>query len=203
MTQRRLTPRETQFLKEALSQPYRTSDIRLREGEYQHALARAIASFQIELRFPDVKDIIAVLYGPEKANDIQFVRKIQTILKKMEKSNVVRILPKKRPWELQRYTLSSLRFQDADGKTVDLATEQQVQTMQNLLQSTLSQEQTKRITPQSNRTRIPALLFGVGASYSIILWDLLQRTINPLIFVPAFSFAVGCSVILGKTLAYE
>jgi hypothetical protein len=102
-----LTPSEIQFLQEALSAEYKISSIRLRDGEHQHSLAKAIASFQLELCFPDVKDIIKRLYGEEKTADVQLVRKIQTILKKMEKSNIVKILPKKKPWELQKYALSA------------------------------------------------------------------------------------------------
>jgi len=85
-------------------------------------MAEGIASFQLELRFPDVKDIIERLYSEEKTDDPQFVRKIQTILKKMEKNDVVRILPKKKPWELQRYALSSFKFIDVDKKPVVLGT---------------------------------------------------------------------------------
>jgi len=45
-------------LQEALVANYKTGDIRLREGEYRYDLEKAIASFQLELYFPDVKDII-------------------------------------------------------------------------------------------------------------------------------------------------
>jgi len=110
LSQRGLTPSETRFLQEILSANYKICSIRLREGEYQYGLAKAIASFQLELYFPDVKDVIKRLYGEEKTNDIEFIRKIQTILKKMEKNNVVRIFPKKKPWELQRYALSSFKI---------------------------------------------------------------------------------------------
>jgi hypothetical protein len=96
-----LTQTEIQFLQEALNSNYKAVNIRLRKGEYQYDLAKVIASFQLELYFPNVKEIIGKLFGEEKMNDTQFVRKIQTILKKMEKINVVRILPKKKPWELQ------------------------------------------------------------------------------------------------------
>jgi hypothetical protein len=93
--------REIKFLEEAASADIVSINIRLREGEYQYNLVKAIASFQLDLMFPDVKDLIGRLYGEGKALDLQFVRKIQTILKKMEKSGIVRILPKKNPWQLQ------------------------------------------------------------------------------------------------------
>jgi len=190
------------FLQEALSVDYKTVNIRLRKGEYQCSLAKAIASFQLELYFPDVKDITKKLYGEEKANDIQFIRKIQTILKKMEKSNVVRIFKKKKPWELQRYALSTFKFQDIDKNLIILATDQQIKQTQNLLHSILSRE--KPTTRLSNiKTKICILVFMVVAAYTAILWGLMQPTINPIIFAPAFSIAVACSLMLGKILSQK
>ena len=201
MSQPRLTLSEIRFLQEALSADYKIGNIRLREGEYQYALAKAIASFQLELYFPDVKNIIKRLYGEEKTNDIQFIRKIQTILKKMEKNNVVRILPKKKPWELQRYALPSFKFQDVDKNLVILATDQQIKQMQNLLHSILSQQEKPTAKLSNLKTKICILIFIVVASYTAILWGLMQPTINPIIFVPAFSVAVACSLMLGKLLS--
>ena len=203
MSQRRLTPREIQFLQEALSADYKISNIRLREGEYQYNLAKAIALFELELQFPDVKDVIKKLYGEEKTNDIQFIRKIQTILKKMEKSSVVRILTKKKPWELQRYALSSFKFQDVDKNLVVLATNEQIKRAQNLLRSILSQQAPSAVKSSNFKAKICILVFIVVASYTAILWALTQPTINPIIFVPAFSIAVACSLILGKILSKE
>jgi len=201
--QRRLTPSETRFLQEVLSADYKIGNIRLREGEYQFSLAKAIASFQLELYFPDVKDIIERLYGEEKINDIQFIRKIQTILKKMEKSNVVKIVPKKKPWELQRYALSSFKFQDSDKNLVILATDQQIKRTQNLLHSILSQQETPTAKLSNIKIKTCILVFIVVASYTAILWDLTQPTINPIIFVPAFSIAIACSLMLGKILSQQ
>ncbi|MFZ0966558.1 MAG: hypothetical protein WAN82_08045, partial [Candidatus Bathyarchaeia archaeon] len=141
MAQHRPTLSEMRFLQEALSADYRTSNIRLREGEYQYTLAKAIASFQLGLRFPDVKDIIKGLYGEEKASDIQFIRKIQTILKKMEKSSIVQILPKKKPWDLQRYALTSFKFQDVDKNLVAFATDYQIKQTQDMLRSISNQRE--------------------------------------------------------------
>ena len=203
LSKRGLTQSETGFLQEVLSADFKICNIRLREGEYQCSLAKAIASFQLELYFPDVKDIIKRLYGEEKTNDIQFIRKIQTILKKMEKSNVVRILPKKKPWELQRYALSSFKFQDIDKNLVIFATDQQMKQKQNLLRSILSQQETSTAKLSNIRTKIWILVFVVVASYTAILWDLTQPTINPIISVPAFSIAAACSLMLGKMLSQE
>lgn len=196
MSQRKLTPSEIRFLQETLSADYKISSIRLREGEYQYDLAKAIASFQLELRFPDVKDLIERLYGEEKTDDVQFIRKIQTILKKMEKSNVVKILPKKKPWELQRYALSSFRFQDVDKNFVILVTDQQIKQMQSQLQSMVRQQ-------RAPIAKLSILAFIVVVSYAAILWDFMQPTINPIIFAPAFSIAVACSIMLGKILSQE
>jgi hypothetical protein len=190
-------------LEEALNADSKMSSIRLREGEHQHALVRAIASFQLEMYFPDVKDIVKKLYGEEKTDDIQLIRKIQTILKKMEKSNTIRILPKKKPWELQRYALPSYKFQDAEKNLVILATDEQVKQAQNLLHSELSQQETVMAKPGNVKTKVytSMLAFIIVASYIISVWDIMQPIISPLIFVSAFSVAVTGSVILGKILS--
>lgn len=203
MAQHELTPREIQFLQGALSADFGTSGIRLRDGEYQHSLAKAIASFQLELHFPDVKEIIERLYGEEKTNDIQFVRKIQTILKKMERGNVLVILPKKKPWELQRYALSSFKFEDIDKNQVVFATDQQTRQMQKLLRSTLSRQETPTAGPRKIKTEISILTFIAAASYATILWNLMQPVVNPVIFLFAFSFGIVSSVMIGKRLSHE
>jgi hypothetical protein len=189
------------FLQETLSADYRTSNIRLREGEYQYTLAKAIASFQLGLRFPDVKDIIKGLYGEEKASDIQFIRKIQTILKKMEKSNIVQILPKKKPWDLQRYALTSFKFQDTDKNLVTFATDYQIKQAQDMLRSISNQREAP--TVKLNKIRIYMLVLIVAAFYTTSVWALMQYVINPIIFVLAFSGAIAFSVILGKALSHE
>jgi len=201
LSQQGLTPSEVRFLQEVLSANYEVCNMRLREGEYQYSLAKAIASFQLELYFPDVKNIIERLYGEEKTNDVQFIRRIQTILKKMEKSNVVKILPKKKPWELQKYALSSFKFQDSDKNLVILATDQEIKQMQDLLHSISSQQEMP--TARLIKIKIFMLVFMVVASYAAILWALTQPIINPIIFVPAFSIAVACSIMLGKILSRE
>lgn len=203
MSEQGLTPREIQALQEIQSSDYKISNIRLRDGEYQFILAKAIASFQLELYFPDVRDIIKRLYGEEKTNDVQFIRKIQTILKKMEKGNVIMILPKKKPWELQRYTLSSFKFQDIDKNLVVLATDQQIKQMQNLLGHTLNRQEMPTTKLRKIKTEICILVLIVAVSYIAILWDLMQPTIDPIIFVLGFSFAVACSLMLGKILSQE
>jgi hypothetical protein len=200
LAQHRLTPSETRLLQESLSADYKTGNIRLREGEYQHILAKAIASFQLELYFPDVKGIVKRLYGEEKANDIQFIRKIQTILKKMEKSNIVKILPKKKPWDLQRYGLTSFKFQDVDKNLVTFATDYQIKQAQDTLRSISNQLEPPMI--KSNRIMICMLVLMIIASYTTSAWALMQYVINPIIFVLAFSIAIACSVTLGKVLSH-
>jgi len=205
LSQLRLTQSEIRFLQEALSADYKISNIRLREGEYQYNLAKAIALFQLELRFPDVKDVTKRLFGEEKTNDIQFIRKIQTILKKMEKSNIVRILPKKNPWDLQRYALQSFKFQDVDKNLVILATDQQIKQAQDMLNSILSQKEISaaNLYKVNIKIKICILVFMVIALYTASVWALVQPTINPIIFVSAFSIAIACSLMLGKILSQK
>jgi hypothetical protein len=203
LSQRKLTLNETKLLQEVLSADYKDGNIRLREGEYQYSLAKTIASFHLELHFPDVKEIIKRVYGEEKTNDIQFIRMIQTILKKMEKSNVVKILPKKNPWDLQRYMLSSFKFRDSEKTLVEFATDEQIRQAQNLLRSIINQQE--KIPPKliNTKAKISLLLLTIIVSYTTILWDLTQSTINPIIFIPALSIAVACAIMLGKGLSGE
>lgn len=196
MSQRRLSPSEVKFLEEASKAECVNGSIRLREGEYQFNLVNAITAFELELTFPDVKDLIRKLWGEEKANDLQFVRKVQTILKKMEKGNIVRILPKKNPWQLQRYAVSSFKFQDSDKSLVTLATDQQIKQMKDLLHSVVTDQE------KGNRGKIEAftLAFIAVVSYAILLAALLQSTINPIVFVSGLAISILCSLMLGKAL---
>ena len=190
------------YLLESLQSDYIDINIRLREGEYQYDLAKAIASFQLKLHFPDVKEIIKALYGEETANDIQFVRKIQTILKKMEKSNVVRILPKKKPWELQRYALLSFKFRDSNKNLIAFATEQQIEHSVNLLLSISNSKETFILKSQSIKMGTRMLLLAIMAiAYTVTVWSLTEPIVNPVIFILAFSTAVLSSIILGKILS--
>jgi hypothetical protein len=203
LSERRLTPSEMQLLKEAFKADCKLSNVRLREGEHQYDLVKTIALFHLELCFPDVKDIVRRLYGEERINDIQLVRKVQTILKKMEKSNTVKILPKKKPWELQTYALSSFKFQDAEKNTITLATEEQIKQAEHLLHLTLGQDDTSkaRLNSAKNRIYASALVLMIVASYIASVWSIMQSVISPLIYGASFSAAVAASLILGKTLS--
>jgi hypothetical protein len=197
LSQRRMLPSEIKFLEESSTADSVTGNLRLREGEYQYNLAKAIASFQLELVFPDVKDLTRRLYGEEKTQDLQFVRKIQTILKKMEKSNIVKILPKRNPWQLQRYALSSFKFQDSDKNLVVLATGQQIKEMQDRLHATLMQQETGR---GGYLTVVAVTLFAI-VSYVAIVWSLIQTAINPIVFVCGLSISVICCLAIGELLS--
>ena len=200
VSQYKLTLNEIKFLQETLNSDYKIAGIRLREGEYQYELSKTIASFQLELRFPDVKDLIKKLHGEEKANDVQLVRKTQTILKKMEKSGVIKILPKTKPWELQRYALLSLKFVDADKNQVILATNEQIQQAREKIKSIVNQTVSKsHISGIKLKVYVLALLIIV--SYVTIVWNLLQPIINPSIPIIAFLLAAICSIVLGKALS--
>jgi len=199
MSENQLKYDELLFLHDALNADYKICNIRLREGEYQYELAKAIASFMLNLHFPDVKDIIRKTYGEEKVNDINFIRKVQTILKKMEKSDVVKILPKRKPWELQRYALLSFKFQDIDKNFVVFATDDQIERAREMLNFMLRQ---KRV-PSSRNIKVKVFLLTtiIVISYMIILWNLIQFTVNPIIFIIAFSIATVCSLLLGRYLS--
>ncbi len=201
MSHRKFTSSELEALQEALGSDFKRANIRLREGEYQFTLAQAIAGLQLELTFPDVKDVIRKMSGEKETDDVQIIRKVQTILKKMEKSSVVKILPKKKPWELQRYILSSFKFQDAENSMVTFATDAQVSQSRQLVQLTLRQEGSTVAARRRITARIFALAFVVVASYAAVLWSLVQPVANPFAFVPAFTLAVVCSIALGKILS--
>lgn len=199
MAERRLTPSELRFLRDAMNAGYKDANVRLREGEYQFSLVKTIAKFALEAFFPDVKDIVKRLYGEEKVNDIQFIRKIQTVLKKMEKNGIVRILPKNKPWELQRYSLSSFKFRDSDKNLVSLVTDQEIEQTQHLLSSLLNQEEVSK----TNYVRLGALGFIVVASYVAVLWSLVRPVIDPIIFASALTISVVSSLLVGKKLSKE
>lgn len=204
MSQHDLTLNEALLLQESINSDTKTVNIRLREGEYQYILAKEIASFQLELKFPDVKDLTKKLKAEEEADEGRFIRMIQTVLKKMEKSDVVKILPKDKPWELQKYALSSFKFQDADKNLIFLATQQQIEQAQNLLIPLLPKS--KNIpAAKSNyiKATILTLALLVVISYTAVLWSLLQPIINSIIFASAFCIAVTCSLMLGKLLSQK
>lgn len=196
-----LSPDELRVMQEALSAGNRSTSIRLRQGEYQYNLAKAIASFELELRFPDVRDITRRLYGEERANDTQFIRKIQTILKKMEKSDIIRILPKKKPWDLQRYALLSFRFEDVDRNLVVLATDEEVKAAEELLRSVSVEQEAPAARARKWRIRVFVWSLVVCVSYVTSVWALVKSVIDPVVFAFAFSVAVVASVLLGRTLS--
>jgi hypothetical protein len=205
VSEHKLTPTEMQFLQQTLTVDFKPSSIRLREGEHQYGLAKTIASFQLELYFPDVKDIVKKLYGEQKTADIQLVRKIQTILKKMEKSSIVKILPKKKPWELQRYAVSGFKFQDVDKNLVVLATDEEIRQAQSLLDTASSQQGTHLTKWNEPRARSYILLLSlmVAASYTTIIWDIIQPIVSPIIFISAFTVGTVSSIYLGRFLSKE
>jgi hypothetical protein len=200
VSQRQFTANEIKSLQEALGSDLKKANIRLREGEYQFTLAKAIAELQLDLTFPDVKETIRKMSGDKEAGDIQVIRKIQTILKKMEKSNVVRILPKKKPWELQRYMLTSFRFQDAENNIVILALEQQTKQSEELLQSAIKQQGASLNARNLSLAKVIALALALIASYITVLWSLIQPAISSVVFIPAFCAAAVTAIALGKAL---
>ena len=201
MPRHELSQHELQLLKQVLNTDRITANIRLRKGEYQYSLAEAIASFQLELHLPNVKEIITKLFGEERSSDVQFTRKIQTILKKMERGNVVKILPKRKPWELQRYMLLSFKFQDVDKNIVNFATENQINQAREMLNKMLIEQDKIKPRKWSVNIKIFTSLLVLIISYGVIVWDLLRPVIDPLIFVVALFTATASSLFLGKALA--
>ncbi|MEM4703482.1 MAG: hypothetical protein QXJ02_00210 [Candidatus Bathyarchaeia archaeon] len=201
MAQSKLAPSEIRILEESLGAKLTPCSIRLREGEHQYNLAKTIAAYQLELHFPDVKEIISSLYGKEKADDIQFVRKIQTILKKMEKSNIVLILPKKRPWDLQRYGVVSFKFEDVEKSSVLLASDEQIKNAQNVLQSMIVQQVSVKAKREQSRFTTAFLSVVLILLYCISVLALMQPIVNVAVFVVSFSLATLAALVLGKRLS--
>ncbi|MGB9740963.1 MAG: hypothetical protein ACPLW5_04265, partial [Candidatus Bathyarchaeales archaeon] len=193
MSEKMLTPSEAKVLQETCDADLKLVNVRLREGEYQHDLAKTIASFLLEHQFPNVKDIIDRRYGSEKVKDIRFVRKIQTILKKMEKGGIIQILPKEKPWDLQKYTLSSFKFQDADKKVVVLASDQQIKQTKEAIRSLLQESKNEK-----SKMLIILTSLILIVSYILSAWALTQPIINTLIFIPSIAVSTLFSIVLGR-----
>lgn len=203
MSEYKLTSTEMRFLEEALNSDYKVAGIRLREGEYQYELSKTIANFQLELCFPNVKDLIGKLHGEERVNDVQLIRKTQTILKKLEKSGVIKILPKTKPWELQRYALLSLKFIDSDKNHISLATNEQIQQAKEKLKITLNQHKIPNHSTTLSKLSAYILAIIIALSYATLIWNLLQPIINPIIVIGSFSISILCSITLGRTLSKD
>lgn len=203
MSQSRLAPSEVRILEQSLSAALTSCSIRLREGEHQYGLAQTIAESQLKLRFLDTKGIITHLYGDEKTSDIQLVRKIQTILKKMEKSNIVRILPKKRPWDLQRYGIVSFRFEDVEKNHVILATDEQIKQAQALLRDFLADRAKTGARKTRGRFITTMLALALTASYSAGVFATLRHTFDFNILILSVSISTALALALGKMLARE
>jgi len=84
-----------------------------------------------------------------------------------------------------------------------LATDEQIQQAQNLLNSTLSQlrEGSSKLGSAKVRVYALTLVLAVVASYSAIVWEVLQPAISAIVFVSAFSIAIAGSVALGRMLS--
>ena len=200
MTERTPSAKDLEALEEAMNSEARTVNIRLREGEYQHSLAKAIAAFELILHFPDVKELVQNLFGEKRTEDSQFLSKIQTILKKMEKSGIVKILPKEKPWELQRYALCSFKFLDVEKNQIVLATKAEIENTRGLIhsQSSKANEAIARpIHAIKINTGILLLILVTVVSYLAILWTLTLSTVDFVVFAPAFCAAITCSILLG------
>lgn len=200
MSQPDAASKQLQDLERNLTAEVKTVNIRLREGEYQFSLAKAIATFELDLTFPNVKDLVKKLYGEKKTGDPAFVAKIQTILKKMEKSGILQILPKEQPWELQKYTLNSFKFQDVEKNLIILVSESEIKKTRELIHSQPPTRTNTHTSPVDRTVRISFLVSIVIISFAVILWTLAQPTINLLIFISTFCVAAVSSTVLGISI---
>jgi hypothetical protein len=121
----------------------------------------------------------------------------------MEKSSIVSILPKKKPWDLQRYALSSFRFEDVDKSLVILATDDQIRQAQALLDSLSDQDQPPASGSAVFGAKAVLLTLIIVIFYGISVWALTLPLVDPIIFIPAFTIAIICSLLLGKALSRE
>jgi hypothetical protein len=192
-----LSSKELKELENALNSATKDVNICLREGEYQYSLVKAIASFELELHFPDSKELARKLFGERNVEDTQFVSKIQTILKKMEKSGIVIILPKEKPWQLQRYALTSFKFQDVEKNETVFATKADIEKTRELIRSQQNLKPIPAQQPKSMNIQISLLVSTIIVSFVAILWTFTQPTLNLIVFVLAFCIATTCSTILG------
>lgn len=200
MTERTPSAKELEDLEGAMNSEAKAVNIRLREGEYQHSLAKAIAAFELKLHFPDVKELVQKLFGEKRTIETQFLSKIQTILKKMEKSGIVKILPKEKPWELQRYALCSFKFLDVEKNQIVLATKAEIENTRGLIHSQSSKGNEAVARPKrttSINAGILLLIFVTVASYSAIIWTLTLPAVGLAVFASAFCAAIACSILLG------
>jgi len=200
MNERTASVKELEDLEEAMNSEARAVNIRLREGEYQHSLAKALVAFELKLRFPDVKELVRKLFGDKRTEDTQFLSKIQTILKKMEKSGIVKILPKEKPWELQRYALCSFKFHDVEKNEIVLATKAEIENTRGLIHSQSSKVNETVARPKrtiSINAGILLLIFATVVSYSAVIWTLTLSTVDLAVFASAFCAAIACSILLG------
>lgn len=196
-----LTKDQMEILSRTLDSETKSINIRLRKGEYQFDLAKEIASQELQLKFPNAKDLVRRLYGEEKEQNTRFMNKIQTILKKMEKSGVVQILPKNKPWELQKYALLSFKFQDVEKNLIALGTDDQIKQARNLLHSEPAVQGMTSTEQNYIRIKIFALVLVAIISYATIMWTLTQPIVNVIILIIAFGGASVCSLLLGLLLA--
>lgn len=140
------------------------------------------------------------LFGEKRTEDSQFLSKIQTILKKMEKSGIVKILPKQKPWELQRYALCSFKFLDVEKNQIVLATKAEIENTRGLIHSQPSKVNEAVARPKRTtniNTKILLLIFVTVVSYSAIIWTLTLSAVSLVIFASAFCVAIACSILLG------
>jgi hypothetical protein len=200
VSQRSFEPKELEDLERALNSQTKAVDIRLREGEYQFSLAKAIASFEMEFRFPNVKDLVRKLFGEKRTEDPQFLSKIQTILKKMAKSGVIKILPKEKPWELQRYALLSFKFEDVEKTAVIFATEDEIEKARKSMRVQSKSEVVAAHQTGSKTLLLVLLVSVIIISFAVVVWAFMQPNVNSVVFLSALCLTALASLVVGTLI---
>lgn len=113
----------------------------------------------------------------------------------------MQILPKNKPWELQKYALLSFRFQDVEKNLVALATDDQIEQARNLLHDKSAVQGTIPTEQNYVEIKIFALVLVAIISYATIMWTLTQPIVNVIVLILAFCAASVCSLLLGLLLA--
>jgi K+-sensing histidine kinase KdpD len=119
----------------------------------------------------------------------------------MEKSGVIKILPKEKPWELQRYALTSFKFLDVEKNSVSFATNDEIEKTGQAMNSRPKSESAPVQLPKSMNLQLPLLIAIIAVSLSLTIWTLTQSPVNLAIFIAAFFLAVTSSAILGALVA--
>jgi prepilin signal peptidase PulO-like enzyme (type II secretory pathway) len=86
---------------------------------------------------------------------------------------------------------------------VILATDDQIRQAQALLDSLSDQDQSPASRSAVFGAKAVLLTLIIVIFYGISVWALTLPLVDPIIFIPAFTIAIICSLLLGKALSRE